>query len=71
VGVTAKDTSVAELTVKLTLPEIVPPGTVAVIVALPTPKLSTRPGEAPPLMAAPTAGLLVDQVTLAVRSWVD
>ena len=68
-GVTAIDTNVAEVTVRAVLPEM--PPLVAETLVLPTAAEFARPCEPPALLTVATLGSLEDQVTCAVRFWVE
>ncbi len=68
VGVTPIVTSVADVTVRVVLPEMVPD--VAVMVVDPAVKGVVRPLEPPVLLTVATAVFDELQVTDAVRSWV-
>ncbi len=68
-GVTEIDTSVAEVTVSVVLPEMDP--LVAEMVVLPVAAELASPCEPPALLIVATPVLLEAQVTCVVRFWVE
>jgi hypothetical protein len=68
-GVTWQDESVADVTVRLVLPEMLP--TVAVMVLLPVPAELASPFEPAALLMVATAVLEEDHVAVLVRDCVE
>ena len=68
-GVTAMDKRLAAVTVKVVVPKTIP--RVALMVVVPTPTPAASPSVAVALEMVATPAMLVPQVTLVVKSWVE